>query len=424
MTAGRIWHHLPAGLVVVAGLLPLTALLAYRGTVPALLLAALLGLPVLPALVARLRRPPALVTILVGLAAWGVVTTAWSIGPDDSLKVAGQFLGVVLPGWLVVLAMDRLTPRARMALALATATGMAAAGGVAFVDLAAGTDIADFLRGGRSFIGHEYNHSACTFAILLPAVMAILWSGGRAGKGAALGLAILVTAAVAVSPSGTAQVALGAGAASALLVAAVGGRMAPAIGGLAAVLVAVMPLIGRALPPMTAPPDDRQAVLPISGQHRLAIWHYTADRVAERPFAGWGLDAARNMPDVDRSTTYILTHPETGGRHRVHTQPIPLHPHNAALQVWLELGAPGAFLLGAFFIVAFTTVRWTAPDRATLSAGISTLVAGGTVAMLGYGAWQTWLLAVLAFTAVLLRLTFLVRSAEDGRVVARGAPGG
>ena len=66
----------------------------------------------------------------------------------------------------------------------------------------------------------------------------------------------------------------------------------------------------------------------ISAGHRLLIWSFTGDRIAERPLTGWGLDASRAIP---------------GGRDPIRPGEawMPLHPHNAALQLWLELGAPG-----------------------------------------------------------------------------------
>ena len=64
------------------------------------------------------------------------------------------------------------------------------------------------------------------------------------------------------------------------------------------------------------------------------------------------------------------------------------HPHNAALQIWVELGAVGAAL--AFLIFAFL-LRSIARLYADAAAPRLALVAGaGMVALVGHGAWQGW----------------------------------
>src|SRR6202043_2906705 len=69
----------------------------------------------------------------------------------------------------------------------------------------------------------------------------------------------------------------------------------------------------------------------LSAGHRLLIWSFVGSRIAERPLVGWGLDSSRAIP---------------GGKDPIRPGEdwLPLHPHNAALQLLLELGAPGAVL--------------------------------------------------------------------------------
>ena len=72
--------------------------------------------------------------------------------------------------------------------------------------------------------------------------------------------------------------------------------------------------------------------------------------VFQRPLLGWGLDTSRAIPGGTdlRPIHYIvpwsdkpITHPD---------QNLPLHPHNAALQIWLELGL--------FGVIAFMFAVW------------------------------------------------------------------
>ncbi len=120
--------------------------------------------------------------------------------------------------------------------------------------------------------------------------------------------------------------------------------------------------------------------------HRLLIWDFAGKRIAERPLLGWGLDAARAIP---------------GGQDliRADQRRLPLHPHNAALQVWLELGLPGAALLA--LLLGWIWLRLAAAAWPPLYVAAS----GGSVAAIcavlsaGWGIWQEWWLATLALAA-------------------------
>src|SRR5205814_7090354 len=84
-----------------------------------------------------------------------------------------------------------------------------------------------------------------------------------------------------------------------------------------------------------------------SAAHRLEIWGFVAERVRQRPVTGWGLDAARRLPGG--TTPVVIHHCDETGRPNgiaLSHQPLPLHPHNAVLQVGLEL--PAACLPPAF----------------------------------------------------------------------------
>src|SRR5437764_1331116 len=121
----------------------------------------------------------------------------------------------------------------------------------------------------------------------------------------------------------------------------------------------------------------------VSAGHRLLIWSFTGEHIAERPLLGWGLDSSRAIP---------------GGNSEIRPGQnwLSLHPHDAALQVWLELGMPGAvpfaLLLGWLWL---RLDRLAAPRLYVAAAG------GGLAATLAplfaaYGVWQEWWLGTLA----------------------------
>ncbi|HTM83096.1 O-antigen ligase family protein [Asticcacaulis sp.] len=63
---------------------------------------------------------------------------------------------------------------------------------------------------------------------------------------------------------------------------------------------------------------------------RIDIWTYAVSRSLEKPMWGWGYEASRQFDPI-----------------------IPNHPHDMALQAWLELGIPGLLLLAAFWFWLF-----------------------------------------------------------------------
>jgi O-antigen ligase len=128
-----------------------------------------------------------------------------------------------------------------------------------------------------------------------------------------------------------------------------------------------------------------------SAGHRLLIWSFVGDRIAEHPLRGWGLDTSRSIPggSVDA---------------RPGEKYLPLHPHNSALQVWLELGAPGAVL----FALVIAGLWWRLGDarwpRLYSAATFGSFTAALAVAAAGWGIWAEWWLGTLALAmfAILL----------------------
>lgn len=119
-------------------------------------------------------------------------------------------------------------------------------------------------------------------------------------------------------------------------------------------------------------------IAPPSWDHRLNIWAFSANQIVQHALRGWGIDASRTFGPA-----------------------IPLHTHNSALQLWLELGSLGAALAAAFFAwILYRVVAWTGEDRrdGAMAAGalVSYLVIGG----LSFGVWQEWWLALGALTAI------------------------
>lgn len=153
-----------------------------------------------------------------------------------------------------------------------------------------------------------------------------------------------------------------------------------AIAGLFVVAVAASPL----LPLHVVAPDKLVTImgdLPQSWQHRLYIWEFVAERIAEKPLSGWGFDASRDM--IGRSNL-------AAGFFIV----LPLHPHNAALQWWVELGFPGVAIVLVLLTYIFFSLARAGLDRARIAMAAAMISAYLVIANISYGVWQNWWLAV------------------------------
>ena len=82
---------------------------------------------------------------------------------------------------------------------------------------------------------------------------------------------------------------------------------------------------------------------------------------------------------------------------------LPLHPHNAVLQLWLELGAVGAVIGAAIAIVALLHATSPAHGRGTRIGMTAATAAALTVAATAYGIWQGWWMSALWLIAALAR---------------------
>ncbi len=130
--------------------------------------------------------------------------------------------------------------------------------------------------------------------------------------------------------------------------------------------------------------------------HRLMIWQYTSERIREKPLTGWGLGNARHLPESTRIRNPIL-----GGKPRTIEQ-MPLHPHNAPLQFWVELGVLGGVGLAAFLGalgLAINRARLDPWRRAHLFSAYTAMVA---IMSASYGVWSTWWMSSIALVAVLM----------------------
>ena len=173
------------------------------------------------------------------------------------------------------------------------------------------------------------------------------------------------------------------------------------LGVVAKILIIALPLCIVAMPallyPLAKNPEpiaQRVPGLPNSFIHRLLIWDFTLDRIAERPVFGWGLDTSRAIPGGTerRPIDFIVPWSDKPITHS--DQNLPLHPHNAALQVWLELGLMGVLVL-TFAIWKFLRTQLVLPGSGPMAGYIICVLA---IYSVSFGLMQSWWLALLVLT--------------------------
>lgn len=250
-----------------------------------------------------------------------------------------------------------------------------------------------------------HNRAMSALALLLPALAGLLLDGGR--RLAALLCVVVVGALVLTGDAGAGAVAVFTGL-FAWGVALYRPRLCAAIlaGGIALALF-VMPSLYRQDAIMT-PVVERAATASFSIQHRLVVLRFTADRIAERPWLGWGARSARDIPDGELAVADYAWMLEGAwpklGMHpsAVLERVMPLHPHNAFFQLRLELGLAGA----ALFLLAVAAALWAAMRQPPplAAALLGTVAAASALWGLGFGLWQNWLIAALMLALVACRL--------------------
>jgi O-antigen ligase len=179
-----------------------------------------------------------------------------------------------------------------------------------------------------------------------------------------------------------------------------GGLVILAVPALRWTLLALVALVALSLPlafpiQLSQPQECWMFANKKSALHRIYIWDFVTSRIAEKPVLGWGLDAARRMPGGQDTVALGENCP---GASPVIGQKLPLHPHNAVLQTWLELGGVGILLGFGALIVALGRL-YVGRRRIVAAVLVASSVAGTLVALVSYGVWQEWFLSALMLSA-------------------------
>jgi O-antigen ligase len=399
MTAGTMsatreqggWLSVWCGWVLCAAAV-LTPLVAWLGPLAFAPLMSLVGLLTFPAVRIGPRDAPLALVLALALT-WVGLSMFWSpVRPHELEDMTGVKLALQAPLYWAAWSAARRADAVWAARAgRLFAWGLAACGALMFIEALTGGAVYLHLR---ELIGDPIrpdlgrrNLAQGSFAL------ALLWPVA-AVAGARSGASLWLAVPMAAGPALLAQLFLSDAPVLALGVVGLVGlavwawpRKAPnVLGAAAGAVVLLMPLLAAGV-------AGAGVRLPESWAQRVSYWGYAVERIAERPLAGWGLDASRAF-----------------------SPHIQLHPHNGALQVWLELGLPGAVLLALVWAQTFRRL-------AREGRGLLAPATAGSAAvylffgLVSFGLWQEWWLALGALVAV---IAGLAERREPPPIDARG----
>ncbi|MCA3739862.1 O-antigen ligase [Phenylobacterium sp.] len=383
---------------VIAGLLVLTPLLGWAGSLGFAPAVALAGL--LTALSVRIRTEDrALLLALFTALVWACASAFWSPWrPADLDEQTGLKLVFMLALYGGAVSAARAVPEARLPRLL---SGLATAAGVLALFLlfealtsAAGYKVLLGLIG--QTVRPDYAikivaQGLYVLTLLAPPALAAVSGRTRWILGLVLGAGIIGPALV--FGYDAPLLALACAILAAGLVLGLPSLAPRLLAGLSAGGVLLAPVLAKGAFALGL--DERIApLLSESWLQRLGYWGKAVEWIWARPLPGWGLDASRAFgPGIQ------------------------LHPHNAPLQIWMELGLIGAVAAAIVWASIFSglsrPVRTPAAAAATATA-VAYLIFGAV----SFGVWQEWWLALGALSALACILVLRARPIDlSGRSV-------
>ena len=369
----------------------LIPLLAYGGNLAFSPLTAALGALCLPVVPPERRRSVGL-ALLAALLAWALVSTTWAyyqpelIRLDKSRNVQSitalkLVVQLALYGAAVAATVGVRRPTAELGLTILGA-GLAVVAALVIIEFVSSQQIYLMLKRALhqqarpDLARRNVARAFYPIALLIWPVLLNLWRRDNRWRALGVATALAAFAGAILYRIDAAVLALAIGAAAGACSLRLGRVATLCAMGATSVYFVLTPLIlgGGGAAGLTGAGGVAKA----SWGARLDIWRFTARLIEQRPFLGWGLDASRAFPGA-----------------------IPLHPHDAALQVWFELGAVGVGLVVTYFAWLLARIEQVRTrDPALAAAEIASLSAYIVIGALSFGVWQEWWLALGALTMV------------------------
>jgi exopolysaccharide production protein ExoQ len=373
-------------------LAPLVAVTVPRGLAPLVIACCVIGTVMFRLDQGRWPVPSMRWLLIVGcFLAYGALSALWSIRPAQSLRQALELAYTLIPALLFATAavqtpLPVLDERRIRWFLLAYFAAIV----LLMLDLLHGLPVYLLMRGGVSrdseLEGSLINRNMVAMAALCWPAFQTFWLRREWGAAALLpvGMIVLVTG----GSSESAMVGLLIG----LITLAIA-MVAPTFTRIALGVGVVVTFFGTipAMEWLYSLDLVDHTHLPFSFLHRIEIWHYASNLVFEKPLFGWGLDSSRSLAEK------VIV--ERGG---YEFPVLPIHPHNAFLQVWLELGLVGV----CFGIAIGLTVLRGIGQLPRQSQPVALAAFAGSMAMISvaYGVWQVWWIGVLILSLLMIHV--------------------
>lgn len=372
-------------LLPLVGFVPPVAALAPRLLLPFGIGAALVLLAASFPQRRRWRLSAPVPTGLAGLALWALASCLWSIPEADPFARWATASAMLAAGGALLLTAPALGAAAVEQVTRGLLAGIALTLGLMAVERLFGSPAVQAIYGAFPIPSEalaKLNRAASLLA-LLAWWLALRRGGGWGGLLFPALLALLLL----FFESATALLGLACGLALALAAQWRAGLAAWAAAATALLALYAMPLLALAMESWDLAQSDW---LPNSFRYRVQIWAFAADRILERPWFGWGFEASRVLPSFGETSLM--------GTERI----IPLHPHSAPLQLWLELGLIGTLPVLLLLLSALrAAARLPAAARPAAYGFFGTAVG---LSLTGYGLWQGHTLALLLLPLAVFRL--------------------
>lgn len=321
---------------------------------------------------------------------WAGVSSFWSLNNGGALNLCFRLAVLCFAGGFLIHASKRLSPDTETLLQTTLLMGF----GIGLLALSTGFAYAkmfdDSLWGGYYFDPlTTLNNGAVMLALLLLPVTILVWR--RYHPFAAIILFAFVTGGLIFLSSGASLLAILTGTIVFGLVYFFGRRAGLIIAVLSAVLILSAPYMTDKF--INSDITQELATnVPASAKHRLLMWEFVSNKISETPHLGLGMDSSRHIPQGEFRLSSNM-------------EIMPLHPHNAALQIRLELGWPGVVIATALLLSLFWTILKEENSRQQMAIRISVLCAYLSVGAVSYGVWQSWWIATAWALAAIIQTT-------------------
>jgi O-antigen ligase len=387
-------------LVLSAALLPLAvvsgpSLAVWLGL---LVVASLLGSGISWPLEQR-RRDPLLLVLLVFLA-WAGATAIWSLSPATTLLRSAKLAWIVVALWVVLraaAATEGLVPGRRRLLA-SIAFGTAAAMALVAVERASAGWFFEALGLDRPHPDPDIEGTRVFKGIAAMVVISwclLPWLLARYGRALCLSAVSALGILVLWAGSLSAVLAFAAAVLSFALAWRFGKRFLGGVRIAVVTLVLLLPAAGLTGPApfvdAVSAADSAGLAVPGSALHRAYIYDFVLNSIWQRPLIGWGVDAASLLPGAEQVIPSLQRNL------------LPSHPHNAVLEVWVEMGVVGAVLGAVLLWLVLGRVENGLPCRAERAAAFAAFAAYFVISLLSFSLWATWWLSVAVIAGFLFR---------------------